>query len=88
MYDTTQTKTEDVPLLSDQLAPVEKLLDPITNSAYYVGKQIPTNQKVDPYSIQGVLITYGLPLIFFIIWILYMQNIWKLRDYKKPILKG
>jgi spermidine synthase len=87
MYDTTQTKTEDVPLLSDQLAPVEKLLDPITNSAYYVGKQIPTNQKVDPYSTQGVLITYGLPLIFFVIWILYMQNIWKLRDYKKPVLK-
>ena len=88
MYDTTRIKTEDVPLFSDQLAPVEKLLNPITSSAYYTGKETPTNQKVDPYSIQAVLITYVLPLIISVIWVLYMQNIWRIRDNKKPILKG
>jgi hypothetical protein len=88
MYDTTRIKTEDVPLFSDQLAPVEKLLNPITSSAYYTGKETPTNQKVDQYSIQAVLITYVLPLIISVIWVLYMQNIWRIRDNKKPILKG
>jgi spermidine synthase len=88
MYDTTRIKTEDVPIFSDQLAPVEKLLSPITNSPYYTGKETPTNQKVDPYSIQAVLITYVLPLIICVIWALYMQNIWRIRDNKKPILKG
>jgi hypothetical protein len=88
MYDTTQIKTDDVPLFSDQLAPVEKLLSPITNSPYYTGKQTPTNQKVDEYSIQAVLITYILPLVISVIWVLYMQNIWRIReDNKKPILK-
>jgi hypothetical protein len=88
MYDTTRIKMEDVPIFSDQLAPVEKLLNPISNSAYYTGKETPTNQKVDPYSIQAVLITYVLPLIISVIWALYMQNIWRIRDNKKPIPKG
>jgi spermidine synthase len=88
MYDTTRIKTEDVPLFSDQLAPVEKLLDPITNSAYYTGKETSTNQKVNPDSIQAVLITYALPLIVCVIWVLYMQNIWRMRDNENPILKG
>lgn len=87
MYDTTRLKTEDVPIFSDQLAPVEKLLDPISNSAYYTGKQTPTNIKADPYSIQAVLITYVIPLIISAIWVLYIQNIWRIRDNKKPILK-
>jgi spermidine synthase len=88
MYDTTRIKTEDVPIFSDQLAPVEKLLNPISNSAYYTGKETATNQKVDPYSIQAVLITYVLPLIISVMWVLYIQNIWRIRDNKKPILKG
>ena len=87
MYDTTRIKTGDVPLFSDQLAPVEKLLSPITNSPYYTGKQTPTNQKVDEYSIQAVLITYVLPLIISVMWVLYIQNIWRIRDNKKPVLK-
>jgi spermidine synthase len=86
MYDTTRIKTEDVPFFSDQLAPVEKLLDPITNSAFYTGKEIPSNQKVDPYSIQAVLITYSLPLIISVIWVIYMQNIWRIRNTKNQFL--
>ena len=79
MYDTTRIKTDDVSLFSDQLARVVKLHDPITNSAYYTGKETPTNQKVDPYSIQAVLITYVVPLIIYVIWVLYIQNIWRIR---------
>ena len=65
----------------------EKLLDPITNSAYYMGKETLTNQKVDPYSVQAFLITYVLLLIISVIWVLYMQHLEE-RDNKKPILKG
>lgn len=79
MYDTTRIKTEDVPIFSDQLAPVEKLLNPISNSAYYTGKETATNQKVDPYSIQAILITYVLPLIISVMWVLYIRNIWRIR---------
>jgi hypothetical protein len=65
----------------------EKLLDPITNSAYYTGKETLTNQKVDPYSVQAFLITYVLLLIISVIWVLYMQNIWRKEITKNQFLK-
>jgi len=82
MYETRHIKTNYVPLLTDQLAPVENLLNPITNEPYNMGKETPTNQKVDPFSVQAGLITFVLPAMISLIWILYMQNIWRTKTSK------
>jgi len=50
LYDSAKIKTDDVPTLTDQFAPVENLLNPITGTAYNTEqKQIAMNTKVDPY---------------------------------------
>jgi hypothetical protein len=55
LYDSTKTRTDDVPLLTDQFAPVENLLNPITSQPYNIEqKQIAMNTKVDPYSIEDI----------------------------------
>src|SRR5205823_5741184 len=56
LYDSTKIRTDDVPLLTDQFAPVENLLNPITGKAYNIEqKQIAMNTKVDPYSTEGTM---------------------------------
>ncbi len=74
----TKIRTGDVPILTDQFAPVERLLDPITSSHYNVGeKQIPTNIKVDLYSLQGTILGLVLPVATAVVWIFYMKRkIW------------
>jgi hypothetical protein len=45
---------DDVPLLTDQFAPVENLLNPITSTPYNIEhKQTAMNTKVDPSSPEG-----------------------------------
>jgi len=78
LYDYTKIRTDDVPLLTDQFAPVENLLNPITGTAYNTEqKQIAMNTKVDTYSIEGTMLTLVLPIAIAVIWIFYMQSIWK-----------
>jgi hypothetical protein len=78
LYDSTKIRTNDVPFLTDQFAPVEKLLNPITGKAYNTDeKQIATNTKVDPNSTEGTMLTLVLPILIAVIWIFYMQSIWK-----------
>jgi hypothetical protein len=79
LYDRTKIKTGDVPLFTDQFAPVENLLNPITSTPYNIGeKEIPTNRKVDLYSIQGTTIGLVLPVVIAGLWIFYMKRtIWK-----------
>src|SRR6266566_2401314 len=36
LYDSTKIRTDDVPLLTDQFAPVENLLNPITSQPYNI----------------------------------------------------
>jgi spermidine synthase len=64
---------DDVPIITDQLAPVEMLLNPITSEPYNVGAEVPTNQRVDPFSIQGNSITFVLPFVLIILWGIYMR---------------
>ena len=68
---------DDVPIITDQLAPVEMLLNPITSEPYNVGAEVPTNQRVDPFSIQGNAITFVLPFVLIILWGIYMRYIWR-----------
>jgi hypothetical protein len=39
LYDRAKIKTSDVPVLTDQFAPVENLLNPITSTPYNIGKK-------------------------------------------------
>src|SRR5947209_4244122 len=76
LYDSTKIRTDDVPLLTDQFAPVENLLNPITGTAYITEqKQTAMNTKVDPYSVEGTMLTLVLPILIAVIWIFYMQSI-------------
>jgi spermidine synthase len=79
LYDPTKIRTDDVPTLTDQFAPVENLLNPLTGIPYNIEqKQIPMNTKVDPYSTEGILLTAIIPTIIASIWIFYLQrSIWK-----------
>lgn len=85
-YDSTKIRTDDVPLLTDQFAPVQNLLNPITGTVYNIEqKQIAMNTKVDPYSTKGTMLTVVLPLLIAVIWIFYMQSIWKRRIEERMV---
>jgi spermidine synthase len=86
LYDSTRIRTNDVPTLTDQFAPVENLLNPITGKAYNIAqKQIATNTKVDPQSTEGTMLTLVLPIAIAVIWIFYMQSIWRRRTEERIV---
>lgn len=72
-----ELKTSDVPLLTDQLAPVEILINPVTNEPYNLGN-IPSKGSAglpwigNTNSIKLVLLT-----IIAGVWIFYTQKEWK-----------
>jgi spermidine synthase len=72
-----ELKTSDVPLLTDQFAPVEILINPVTNEPYNLGN-IPSKGSTDlswignTNSIKLVLLT-----IIAGVWIFYTQKEWK-----------
>ena len=77
-----ELKTNDVPLLTDQFAPVEILINPVTNEPYNL-ENVPTKGSAaglswieDTNSIKLVLLT-----IIATAWIFYTQKEWK-RDQK------
>jgi len=77
LYESRKIGIDDVPLLTDQFAPVENLLNPITSRPYYTDQgQIAINPKVDLYSVGGIMITFVLPSLIAGLWIFYMQRIW------------
>lgn len=72
-----ELKTSDVPLLTDQFAPVETLINPVTNEPYNLGN-IPSKGSTglpwigNTNSIKLVLLT-----IIAGVWIFYAQKEWK-----------
>ena len=76
-----ELKTSDVSLLTDQFAPVEILINPVTNEPYNL-ENVPTKGSTglswieNSNSIQLVLLT-----IMAVLWIFYAQKEWK-RDQK------
>jgi spermidine synthase len=72
-----ELKTSDVPLLTDQFAPVEILINPVTNEPYNL-ENVPTKGSTglswieDTNSIKLVLLT-----IIAAVWIFYTQKEWK-----------
>lgn len=82
LYDRTKIKTSDVPILTDQFAPVENLLNPITSTPYnIIEKETPANRKIDLYSVQGITLGLVLPVAVTGLWIFYMQrSVWKVKE--------
>ncbi|HEX2169545.1 MAG TPA: fused MFS/spermidine synthase, partial [Nitrososphaera sp.] len=76
LYD-AELKTSDVPLLTDQFAPVEILINPVTNEPYNL-ENIPTKGSTglswieNTNSVKLVLLT-----IIAAVWIFYTQKEWK-----------
>jgi hypothetical protein len=73
-----ELKTNDVPLLTDQFAPVEILINPVTNEPYNL-ENVPTKGSAaglswieDTNSIKLVMLT-----IVSAVWIFYIQKEWK-----------
>jgi spermidine synthase len=80
-----ELQTSDVPLLTDQFAPIEILINPITNEPYNF-ENVPTKDSTalswieDTNSIKLVLLT-----IIAAVWIFYTQKEWK-RNQKTMTL--
>src|ERR671916_677636 len=76
LYD-AELKTSDVPLLTDQFAPVEILINPITNEPYNL-ENVPTKGSIglswieNTNSIQLILLT-----IIAVVWFFYTKREWK-----------
>jgi hypothetical protein len=73
-----ELKTNDVPLLTDQFAPVEILINPVTNEPYNL-ENIPTRGSAaglswieDTKSIKLILLT-----VITAAWVFYTQKEWK-----------
>jgi spermidine synthase len=88
LYNSKNIKTDDVPILTDQFAPVENLLNPITKKPYDIEKDekkeeqgITTETNIEMYySSEGAFITFVISALIVGIWIFYLQRIWKERQ--------
>jgi spermidine synthase len=82
LYDGTRINTNDVPLLTDQFAPVENLLNPVLSKPDNIEqvKGDAINRNVDLYSVQSTALTYVLPAIIVALWISCMRKIWKIKE--------
>ena len=77
----------DVPILTDQYAPVEKLLDPISNKPYSIEEQSNNKSSSSGVKVNSSPITViSLPTILFIImtitWIFFLMQIWKNNSFQ------
>ena len=88
LYDSTNIKTNDVPILTDQFAPVENLLNPITKKPCDIEMKekkeeqgIATDTKIEMYyPNEGAFITFVIFALIIGLWIFYLQRIWKKRQ--------
>lgn len=76
----------DVPILTDQYAPVEKLLDPISSKPYSIEEQ--SNNKSSSFGVKvnsSSIAILSLPAFLFIImtitWIFFLMQIWKNNSF-------
>jgi len=71
-----EIKTDDVPILTDQFSPVERLLNPVTSKTLIIKEQIPDVSQSFFWS-EHTYITIFLLFIVCIYWLLQMRQIWK-----------
>ena len=83
LYNLSEVIINDVPVLSDQYSPVEKLVNPITGRPYLteqdmVGEQMPRNTVLEVNSDQGKILQLVFLGAIVVIWVYYLQGtIWK-----------
>jgi hypothetical protein len=78
-----EIRTADVPILTDQYAPVEQLLNPLTGRPYTVDEQIGTENIELPWTERGSTVFIVLGLIVFL-WMWQFREIWKTQGHKIP----
>ncbi len=78
-----EIRTADVPILTDQYAPVEQLLNPLTGRPYTVDEQIGTENIELPWTERGSTVFVVLGLIVFS-WMWQFREIWKTQGHKIP----
>jgi len=71
-----EIKTDDVPILTDQFSPVERLLNPVTSKPLIIEEQSVRVQQSFFWN-EHTYITIFLLLIVSVYWIYQMQQIWK-----------
>ena len=77
LYD-SEIKTDEIPLLTDQFAPVENLINPVTSKPYVFEENSDSRKLNIPWS-ENANVTIVLLLVIAVIWIFYMMNLMK-RD--------
>lgn len=76
-----EIRTVDVPILTDQYAPVEHLLNPLTGRPYSIDEQISTERTFVPWAESGAIVILVLGVIVFL-WMAQMREIWKRQSQK------
>jgi hypothetical protein len=72
-----ELRTSDVPLLTDQFAPVEILINPVTNEPYNL-ENVPTKGSTSLSWIENTdSINLVLLTIIAVVWIFYTKREWK-----------
>ena len=71
-----EIRTVDVPILTDQYAPVEHLLNPLTGRPYSIDEQISTERAFIPWAESGSIVILFLGVIVFL-WMAQMRELWK-----------
>ena len=71
-----EIKTDDVPILTDQFSPVERLLNPVTSKTLIIREQSSDVLQSFFWS-EHTYITIFLLFIVCIYWLLQMRQIWK-----------
>jgi spermidine synthase len=84
MVDEEEMRTADVPILTDQYAPVEQLLNPITGRSYTVDEQIDAEKPGLPWTERGSTVFIILGVIVFL-WMWQFREIWKKQEQKIPL---
>jgi spermidine synthase len=87
LLDPSKIRTDDVPILTDQKAPVENLLNPFTAKPYNIDEENTLNTKAGnvldmPFLILVISLTTTTTIA--LLWFFYMQSIWKRRTLKLP----
>jgi len=81
VLETAQITLDDVPILTDQHAPVENLLNPLSSKTYSIEEQ--ANNKISSLEEDKDLLaaTFSLPIVIVtiisIVWLLLLSRIWR-----------
>ncbi len=89
LLESSKVKTDDVPLLTDQYAPVESLLNPLSSKPYSIEEQDNSNTPINEKEtgIDSFRITFSFPIAFMaimlIVWGFSLNFIWKNKNAPK-----